>query len=51
MKKIKSFLEEYPSGHDYDHSFIYTFIESNEDDEMQDGVTQEILDELKNLIK
>jgi hypothetical protein len=50
-KKIKNFLEEYPSGHNYDHSFIYTFIEYNEEQEMQDGITQEILDELKNLIK
>jgi hypothetical protein len=50
-KKIKSFLEEYPSGHEYDHSFIYTFVENNEENEMQEGVTQEMLDELKTLIR
>jgi hypothetical protein len=50
-KKIKSFLEEYPSGHEYDHSFIYTFIENNEENEMQEGVTQEMLEELKTLTK
>jgi hypothetical protein len=50
-KKIKKFLEEYPSGHEYDHSFIYTFVENNEEQEMQDGVTQEILEELKTLIR
>ena len=49
-KKIKEFLKEYPSGIDYDHSFIYTFIERNEEDEMQDGVTQELLDELQSLL-
>lgn len=58
-KKIKSFLEEYPSGHDYDHSFIYTFIERFEEmadneefEEMEEaGITQDIIDELQNLIK
>lgn len=49
--KIKSFLQAYPSGHNYDHSFIYTFIESNEEDEIQEDIAKEILDELKNLIK
>ena len=49
-KKIKDFIKEYPSGIDYDHSFIYTFIENNEEDEMQDDVTLEMLDELKSLL-
>ena len=49
-KKIKDFIKEYPSGIDYDHSFIYTFIENNEEDEMQDDVTLEILDELRSLL-
>jgi len=58
-KKIKSFLKEYPSGHAYDHSFIYTFIErfeemaENEDFEAieDSGLSQGIIDELQNLIK
>ena len=49
-KKIKDFIKEYPSGIDYNHSFIYAFIENNEENEMQDDVTLEILDELKSLL-
>ncbi len=49
-KKIKDFIKEYPSGIDYNHSFIYTFIENNEENEMQDDVTLEMLDELRSLL-
>jgi hypothetical protein len=48
--EIKSFLKEYPGGIDFDHSFIYAFIEWSEEQEMQEGVTQEILDELQSLL-
>lgn len=57
-KKIKSFLNNYPSGHNYDHSFIYTFLEREEErleyeveDLDEDDITQEELDELRSLIK
>lgn len=49
-KKIKDFIKEYPNGIDYNHSFIHTFIENNEYNEMQDNITQEMLDELRTLI-
>jgi len=56
--KIKSFLNNFPSGHDYDHSFIYTFIEGAEekleyssDSLDEDDATQEELDWLRTLLK
>lgn len=56
--KIKAFLSEYPSGHDYDHSFIYTFIEECEtqleeysESERDDYVSQELIDEIYSLLK
>lgn len=53
-KKIKEFLAEYPSGHDYDHSFIYTFIERAEENLEyggdEDSPTQEELDWLQSLL-
>lgn len=48
--KVKEFLKEYPGGVDFDHSFIYSFVEWNEEQEMQEGVTQEQLDELLSLL-
>jgi hypothetical protein len=48
--RIKHFLKEYPQGIDYDHSFIYAFIEWNEEQEMQEDVSQEQLDELQSLL-
>jgi hypothetical protein len=53
-KKIKTFLKEFPSGIDYDHSFIETFMESEEErieyEEEENGDVQALLDELKSLL-
>ena len=56
-KKIKDFLKEYPSGVEYDHSFIYSFIEGAEEklkyeqeDLDEDDITQEGIDELYSLL-
>lgn len=55
-EKIKTFLKEFPSGVDYDYSFIETFIESAEEQleysEEQDDINtiQELLNELKSLL-
>jgi hypothetical protein len=56
-KKIKDFLREYPNGVDYDHSFIETFIEREEErleyeeSELEEGdITQDELDELQSLL-
>lgn len=56
--KIKSFLSSFPSGHDYDHSFIYTFIEKCEiqleeydESERDDYVSQDFIDEIYSLLK
>lgn len=49
-KEVQNFINIYPSKHEYDHSFIYHFIEDNEYNEMQDGVTKEIINELQEII-
>ncbi len=54
--KVLSFLKEFPSGIDYDYSFIDTFIEREEesleyrDEDDDSDITQELLDELKSLL-
>jgi hypothetical protein len=52
--KVKSFLYECPSGHEYNHSFIWTFIwkeeERLEEDEESAQITREMLDELQEII-
>lgn len=57
-KKIKEFLAEFPTGHDYDHSFIYTFVEKCEtqldeydESERDDYVSTELIDEIYSLLK
>lgn len=56
-EKVKGFLKEFPSGIDYDHSFINTFIEVEEErleweaqNANEDDITQEELDELQSLL-
>ena len=56
-KKIKDFLKECPSGVEYDHSFIYSFIERAEEkleyekeDLDENDITQEGIDELYGLL-
>jgi hypothetical protein len=53
--EVKSFLQEYSSGHEYNHSFIWTFIwkqeEALDEDEESAQITVELLDELQELIK
>ena len=53
-KKVKQFLKEFPSGWDYDHSFIEAFIERSEEaleyDEETD-VTKEDIELLQSLIR
>ena len=53
--EVKSFLQKYPSGHEYNHSFIWTFIREEEEkldeDEENAQITRELLDELQELIK
>lgn len=48
--RIKHFLKEFPSGVDFDHSFVYAFIEWSEEQEMQEDTTQEQIDELQSLL-
>ena len=53
-KKVKQFLKEYPSGWDYDHSFIETFIDGVEesfDNEEDIDVTKEDIELLQSLIR
>lgn len=54
-KKVKEFLKNYPKGVDYDHSFIYSFIERSEEkleyEEEDADVDQDTIDELYSLIK
>lgn len=56
-KKIKDFLKDYPSGVEYDYSFIYSFIERAEEkldyekeDLDENDITQEGIDELYGLL-
>lgn len=57
-KKVRVFLEEFPSGIDYDYSFIETFIESGQEkleyhsieEDEDEEVTQELLDKLQSLL-
>jgi hypothetical protein len=58
-EKVKTFLKEFPSGIDYDHSFIEAFVESAEEkieypsieeEDEDEGVTQELLDKLQSLL-
>lgn len=53
-KVVDKFLKSNPEGHDYDHSFIYTFIESSKERleyEEETEVTQEDIDYLQGLLK
>lgn len=54
-KKIKEFLKNNPSGVEYDHSFIYSYIERAEENleyNSEDAdVDQDTIDELYSLIK
>jgi len=48
---VKAFLEKYPSAHEYDHSFIFTFIDRFEDDpESCENVTEEMIKELRSIL-
>jgi len=50
--EVESFLQYYPSGHEYNHSFIWTFIWSEEEKlDENTQITRELLDELQKLIK
>lgn len=54
LEKVKGFLKEFPSGIDYDHSFIGAFIESEEEkieyEEEENRDSRALLDELNSLL-
>jgi len=57
-EKIEKFLNTYPNRHDYNHSFIYTIIDSAEEkleweqcDLDENDLTQDDIDEIYELIK
>lgn len=53
-KEVKQFLKEFPSGWDYDHSFIETFIDGAEEsfeNEEDIDVTKEDIELLQSLIR
>ena len=41
-KVISDFLSEYPSGHTYDHSFLYQFSDSAQDGQYEDMTEEEV---------